>query len=337
MSDAKDTDSQSPARPLHAAKPKHARALPVVAIVVGGALLGLLVIVAVRLSRPTMSGGLGKAAGVPLASTKAPAKLPEVESRIFQVTEATGRVEAHRGGAWVLIVPGDVLTQDDVVRTGVGRAILKLGRTTEIELRDRVEIRLDSISGRGASVDLRRGRVVAHVSSQGSNVAITSARTRTENEGGAPARFVVTADEHGRVAVAATEGVALFESAGRSVKVTAGTTTRADPGRPPIDPEKISEDVFLSVTWPAGERREERVPVTGRATPGSVVRVNGADADVDSAGRFVASVPVRVGANALNVEVEDVSGRSRSEQKEVHRISTRPPNLAPVPTELWNQ
>jgi len=262
---------------------------------------------------------------------------PEVESRIFQVTEATGRVEAQRGGQWVLIVAGDVLTQDNLVRTGLGRAILKLGGTTEIELRDHVEIRLDSISRAGASLDLRRGKVVANVSRSGGKVAITSAATRTANEGTAPARFIVTADEHGRVAVATTEGSALFESAGRSVTVKAGRSTRADPGQPPADPEKISEEVFLSVAWPIGERREDKVPVTGRVEPGSVVRVNGIGADIDGAGHFTTSVPVRVGQNPVEVEVEDITGRTRREERDVRRISILPPELVPVPAELWKK
>ncbi|MES1157470.1 MAG: hypothetical protein ABUL67_00095 [Haliangium ochraceum] len=294
-----------------------------------------LVLLGLRLSRsliapaPLSAGGPG--------ADRPRHLLPEVESRIFQVTEATGRVEAHRGGKWVPIVAGDVLTQDDLVRTGNGRTILKLAGTTEIELRDRVEVRLDSISRAGASVDLRRGRVVAKVGRPGDNVAITAARTRTANEGSAPARFVVTADERGRVAVATTEGAARFEAAGRIVSVPAGSATRAEPGQAPGDPEKISEDIFLNVAWPTGDRREEKVPLTGRATPGSLVRVNGALADVDDNGRFSASVAVKVGQNPIEVEVEDLSGRSRSERREIRKIPTKAPDLAPVKTDLWKQ
>jgi hypothetical protein len=301
-------------------------------------LITILGVVAFRMTPPL--GGRPRATNLaPVAAPAVPprAVVPEVESRIFQVTEATGRVEAHRGGKWVLIVAGDVLTQDDLVRTGNGRAILKLGGTTEIELRDRVEVRLDSISRAGASVDLRRGRVVAHVRRSGGNVAITAARTRTANEGVFPARFVVTADEHGRVTVATTEGSAQFESAGRVVRVPAGTATRADPGEAPINPEKISEDVFLAVAWPSGDRRDEKVPLTGRAAPGSLVHVNGAETAVDGNGQFATSVSLRVGQNPIEVEVEDVSGRLKTERREIRKIPTKGPELAPVPTKLWKQ
>jgi len=301
-------------------------------------MVAVLAFVAVRISRSLMAPLPARlTAQAPAGAEKPRHVLPEVESRIFQVTEATGRVEAHRGGKWVPIVAGDVLTQDDLVRTGNGRAILKLGRTTEIELRDRVEVRLDSISRAGASVDLRRGRVVAKVGRSGDNVAITAARTRTANEGGAPARFVVTADERGRVAVATAEGAARFESAGRAVTVPAGQVTRAEPGQAPSNPETISEDIFLSVAWPTGDRRDDRVPVAGRAAPGSLVRVNGAQTDVDDSGRFAASVAIKVGQNPIEVEVEDSSGRSRMERRDIRKIPTKAPELAPVPTELWKQ
>lgn len=322
--------------PASPARRSRGRAGLLVAAGLGVVVIGLGVL-ALRLSRPVPSQrGLvrGPATSVPGPVVVRP---PEVESRIFQVSEATGRVEAKRGGKWVLVGAGDVLTQDDLVRTGVGRAILKLGGTTEIELRERVELRLDSISRAGASVDLRRGRVVATVGRAGSNVTVTAARTRTANQGSAPARFVVTADEHGRVAVAATQGEARFEAAGRTVNLAAGTTSRAEPGQAPIDPEKISEEVFLSVTWPTGDRREEKVPVAGRAAPGSTVRVNGTPAEVDATGAFAATVPLRVGGNPVEVEAEDVSGRAKLEKREIRKISTKAPLLAPVKTELWKQ
>jgi Glucodextranase, domain B len=332
----------TPRKPAVAGDARPRSLVGMLLIVTGSAFaLGGLIVVAGRILRsgngrlPPESSVAARASSAAGGSERS-ARMPEVDSRIFQVTEATGRVETRREGQWVLVVSGDVLTQDDLVRTGVGRAILRRG-ATQIELRDRVEIRLDSISQAGASVDLRRGRVVAHIGRSGGNVAITAARTRTSNEGDAPARFIVTADDRGRVAVATTEGSASFESEGRSVRVMAGNTTRAEPGQPPTDPEKISEDIFLSVTWPAGDRREDKVPVTGRTDPNSAVRVNGTTTEVDRGGHFVASVPVRVGANPIEIEVEDISGRIKRESREVRKIPTRPPRLAPVPTELWKR
>jgi hypothetical protein len=263
---------------------------------------------------------------------------PEVESRIFQVAEASGRVEAFRDGHWIPISFGDVLTQEDQVRTGAGRAVLRFGSNIEVELRERVEVRLDSISRAGASLDLRRGRVVARVGQDGGKMTITAAKTRTENEGTTPSRFIVTADDRGRVAVAATEGSARFESAGRSVSVAAGTASHAEPDQAPADPEKISEDVFLSVVWPGGgDRTADKAPVSGRVDPGATVRINGAPADVDRGGRFGATVPLRDGNNAVEVEVEDAAGRVKRDKRDIRKVSLKPPDLQAEPTELWKQ
>jgi len=305
----------------------------------GGVVVAALALGALRFSRP-VGGGMPGPSATPAAAgggVSAPPFQPQVESRIFQVAETSGRVEVMRGGVWTLVKPGDVLTQDDVVRTTLGRALLKRGPATEIELRDRVEIRLDSISGDSASVDLRRGKLLAHVGRTGDNVAITAAHTRTANLDAQPARFIVTADEHGRVAVATTEGATRFEAAGRAVTVTAGHETRAEPGAPPRDPEKIAEDVLLTVAWPSGERHEEKLPITGKVGPGSLVRVNGAPASIDDAGHFAASIAMHTGPNPVEVEVEDVAGRSKSERREIKKIATRPPDLSPVPVELWKK
>jgi len=343
--------STTPRKSVRGPTPRAARVTPVkpkptVPIVAGAVVLVGLLTSTWLFLRPSSRSGRGHGAGGPgteAARTAAQVhltgtrpRMPEVDSRIFEVTEATGRVETFRAGKWVLVMTGDVLTQDDLVRTMAGRAILRRG-ATEIELRDRVEIRLDRISQAGASLDLRRGRVVANVGRSGGNVAITAARTRTANEGDAPARFIVTTDDRGRVAVAATAGTALFEAAGRVVSVKAGTTTHAEPGQPPRDPEVISEDIFLSVIWPAGDRREETVAVTGRADPEALVHVNGAAAEVDGDGHFVASILVREGANPVEVEVEDAAGRTKRERGDIRKIPTRPPRLAPVPTELWKK
>lgn len=308
-------------------------------VALGGAAVAALVLGALRFSGPLAGKTPGPSAAPagPRPHGAPPPFQPQVESRIFQVAETSGRVEVMRNNVWTLVKAGDVLTQDDVVRTTLGRALLKRGPATEIELRDRVEIRLDSISGDSASVDLRRGRVLAHVGRMGDNVAITAAHTRTANVDAQPARFIVTADEHGRVAVATIEGATRFEAAGRSVTVPAGTETRAEPGAPPRDPEKIAEDVLLTVAWPTGERHEEKLPITGKVGPGSSVRVNGAPASTDDAGHFTASIAMHTGPNPIEVEVEDVAGRSKREQREIKKVATRPPDLSTVPVELWKK
>ena len=307
----------------------------------GSALLAVaivvLAIVALRYSRPLATRPRPPVPIVvpPLASPPAPFQ-PEVESQNYQVAEASGRVEVLRGALWKLVSTGDVLTKDDLIRTGVGRALMKLAGGTEIEIRDRVELRLDSISRAGASVDLRRGKLTASTQG-GHSIAIKAAHTQTTNESDKPARIIVTADGQGRVAVAATQGTARFEAAGRTVVVPAGKETRAEPGAPPLDPETIAEDVLLTVTWPTGERHEERLAVQGTAKPGSLVRVNGTGAAVDKAGHFTASIPLRDGPNSVDVEAEDAVGRLKHDRREVRKVATTDPDLVPMAKELWPQ
>jgi hypothetical protein len=254
---------------------------------------------------------------------------------VFQVMAAEGQVDAYRDGRWIKVERGDLLTRDDVVRTvPASRAVLRLGGT-EIELREKVEIRLDRLSTAGASVDLRRGKVVARVSAARDALAITARETRTSNEG--PAHFVVMADERGVVSVASLEGAARFAAAGKTVTVQAGRETRSRPGQPPDDPEKIPEEVLLQVVWPAAEKHAETAAIEGRAGNSALVTVNGVPTPVAPDGRFSVTVPLREGSNVVEVQAEDVSGRTRRESTTLVRRPVRPPKLAPEPVELWKQ
>jgi hypothetical protein len=250
----------------------------------------------------------------------------------FEVASATGTVEAQRDGRWIEIKRGDTLTRSDVVRTAAGAAaVLRLDAGTEIELRAGVEIGLDRLPG-GASVDLRRGKVLARVN-MADALAITAHETRTTSEG--PARFVVLADEQGRVSVAALEGKARFSAAGKSVALPAGTASSSQSGSPPEDPERIPEEVLLNVVWPSGERHGSDVEIAGRAAPTSVVSINGTAAPVGADGRFTATVPLHEGKNVVNVEAEDLAGRTRRDGNVLLRRSPHPPKLTPEATDLW--
>ncbi len=293
-------------------------------------------------------GSLGVAAVVsrrflaarPPALPRSPVKAtvlaaPAHEEATFQVAAATGVVEAQRGGQWIAIKNGDTLTRNDVVRTAAGaHAVLRLSAGTEIELRERVEIGLDRLAG-GATVDLRRGKVVAHVSGT-DGLEITSRDTRTTNEG--PAHFVVLSDERGRVSVAALSGKARFTAGGKALTLPEGTQSSAEAGAAPSDPERIPEEVLLEVVWPAAEQRHgaETTEVSGRATPSSVVTVNGARATIGADGHFTATVPLRTGKNSVAVEAEDLSGRTRQSAATLVRRGP-PPALTPETTDLWKK
>ena len=259
------------------------------------------------------------------------------DTSLFRVVGSDGEVEAFRDGRWNPIQRGDLLTPQDVLRTAPGaRAVLRVGASSEIELREKVEIKLERLSGTGAIIDLRRGKVEARVARAGDNITIGASETRTSNDG--PARYVVMADEtSGRVSVAAIEGIARFASGGKEVIVTQGTESRSERGGVPADPEKISQDVLMAVVWPEGERHEAKATIAGRVRPSSAVNVNGASLAVAPDGRFTISVPMREGPNQFRIEAEDIVGRKRSDAATLVRSVAQQPELTPVRSKLWTK
>jgi hypothetical protein len=310
---------------------RHLGTAALVLAVVGG------VVAASRLSRalferPTRRPAQPAAGSEGAAGADAPS-----DARIFQVVSADGQVDAYRDGRWISIHRGDLLTRDDLVRTVPGaNAVLRLSAGGEIELREKVEIRLDRLSAASSSVDLRRGKVVARVEAANETLAITARETTTSTEG--PAHVVVQADEHGQVSVATLRGKARFASAGKTVLVSEGTETRSlRAGAPPEDPEKIPEDVLLQVVWPESERRGDTARIEGHVGTASLVTVNGAETTVGDDGRFTAVVPLREGPNHVAVEAEDLAGRRRGAGATLVRRPTRPPRLAREPGDLWKR
>lgn len=313
------------------AKEKYAGVVLLTAGVVA-ALYGATRISRVLFEQPAGSAAVRSGISVP-ASATAQGRLDE---NLFQVTDALGQVDAYRDGRWIAVQKGDLLSLQDVVRTVPGaNAVLRLGASMEIELREKVEIRLDRLSRAGASVDLRRGKVVARVGDPSGNLAITARDTRTSSEG--PARFVVMAAENGAVSVATTSGRARFASGGKTVTLAEGTQTSAEPGRPPAEPEKIPEDVLLSVVWPEGERHGEQAAINGQVGPSSLVTINGTPVAVSADGKFSAAVQLREGSNVVDIEAEDLGGRKKQIANTLMRPSTKPPKLAPVPGQLWKR
>lgn len=313
--------------------PPPSRKLGTAALVATG--LGALAVAAV-VSRRTLSPPRPQAPPESLvARNSAVEPLAPRDETTFQVTTATGNVEAQRAGQWVPIKAGDTLTRTDVVRTAAGgRAILQLSAGTEIELRERVEIGLERLAG-GATVDLRHGKVVARVSGK-DGLEITSRDTRTANEG--PAHFVVLSDERGRVSVASLSGKAKFTAGGRSLTLVQGMQSTSAAGAAPSDPERIPEEVLLEVVWPAAEQRHGAADteVKGRAAPSSSVTVNGTLARMGADGQFTATVPLRTGKNAVDVRVEDLTGRTRQASAALLRRGP-PPALTPEATDLWKK
>ena len=304
-------------------------------IAVGLGAVAVAAVMSRRYLRPPPSSGPSAAVASSAMVGSSSSPVPARDEATFQVTSSTGTVEAQRAGQWIPIKAGDTLTRTDVVRTAAGgRAVLQLSAGTEIELRERVEIGLDRLAT-GATVDLRHGKVVAHVSGSDS-VEINSRDTRTANEG--PAHFVVLSDERGRVSVASLAGKAKFTAGGKSLTLPQGTQSTSAAGAAPSDPERIPEEVLLEVVWPAAEQRHVAADteVKGRASPSSSLTVNGTHAQIGADGQFTATVPLRTGKNTVEVKVEDLGGRTRQASATLLRRGP-PPALTPEATDLWKK
>jgi hypothetical protein len=258
----------------------------------------------------------------------------ETDSNLFRVTALQGAVEAFQSGQWYIVRPGHRLSAKDVVRTAVGaRAILRRGGV-EIELRDNMDLRLDELEAETAKVGLLRGgKVSASVADGNDHVEITARHTKTSNIGAA--RFVVSVSPSGKVNVAASEGSARFAAKGKEVVVPTGSVSTALPDEAPADPEPIPQEILLSVIWPDDDRIDGQARIKGHAQPSSRVNVNGVETEVGANGTFRAAVPLKIGKNHVQVDAEDILGRSKTVERVVTRAAA-PPTLEPTEQEIWN-
>jgi hypothetical protein len=295
------------------------------------ALVAVVLVLASLLSRrffeqrtPEMPAGLSPVAPV----------LPEPNSRSFRVTALQGEVEALQNGQWYLVRAGHLLSIKDVVRTRPGgRVVLRRG-SVELELQGNMDLRLDDLEKETARVGLLRGgKVSANVAGPGEQVEITARHTKTANVGAA--RFVVSMSSSGKVNVAASEGAARFSAQGKEVVVQSGSVSTALPDQAPSDPEPMPQEILLSVVWPEDDRLDSEARIKGKAQVSSRVAINGVDTEVGADGTFQAKVPLKIGKNRVQVETEDITGRSKSLDRMVTRAAPAP-SLVPSTGELWD-
>ena len=128
----------------------------------------------------------------------------------------------------------------------------------------------------------------------------------------------------------------LFAAKGKQVTVPAGHESTARPDQEPSDPEPLPEELLLSVIWPEIDHAEGHAQEQGKVRGSSRVKVNGDDAQVRPDGRFVATVPLAVGANKVQVQAEDILGRKKAVNKVLKR-SPPSPTLEPTDEDLWKR
>jgi hypothetical protein len=300
--------------------------------------IGALALVAVILAGATVLSRIffeRQRSDLPAGLPSVAPRTPLAEPTQFRVSALAGSVEAFQNGQWYVARAGHLLSSKDVVRTHDGsRALLRRG-SVEIELRDNMDLRLDKLENRTASLGLLRGeRVSANVGKDDEHLEIKAMDTRTENVGAAS--FTVAVAPSGQVSVATTEGTARFESKGKQVLVRKGMESSAAPGAAPGTPEPIPEQLLLSVIWPEEETSDGTAKIKGRASPSSRVWVNRQEVPVGPDGNFQAPVPASGAKAPIRVDARDITGRQKSVSKTLRRTPGGP-HLEASGDELWNK
>jgi hypothetical protein len=300
---------------------------PILVLILVGAVLGVATLLSRRFfeeRNSEMPAGLSPVAPV----------TPESNLHLFRVTALQGDVEALQNGQWYVVRVGHLLSTKDVVRTKPGARVLLRRGSVELELRDNMDLRLDDLEKETARVGLLRGgKVSASVAGDKDHVEITAAHTKTSNVGAA--RFVVSLSPSGKVNVATSEGAAQFTGKGKEVIVPEGSVSTALPDQAPTDPEPIPQEILLSVIWPEDDRLDGQARIKGKAQPSSKVNVNSVETEVGPDGTFHSTVPLKVGKNRLQIDAEDIIGRTKSFDRVVTRAAPTP-TLVPSNQELWN-
>jgi hypothetical protein len=289
----------------------------VVLALIGVGLLVSSVIVDGDPGGPSIAGG-GEVALVPLPEPVEPVVEEPVEAdagavrpgvRVLGILGRAERLTEDRE-EWSEMEEGDLLAEDDSVRTGEGGGlILGLGAASTVDLGGGAQVRVREVSESVQRLGLVRGRVSVKVKEDGARVL------RIENEDGsavAEAREgVFTVLGSGRTVTVATEtGEVDLTAAGERVTVEAGKQSAAIDGARPMRPAAIPVDLLLKVTDPGCRvQREPFIVIRGRTAAGSLVRVNDTPGVAGADGRFAVRVPLQVGRNTIVVAIEDVLGR----------------------------
>jgi hypothetical protein len=242
------------------------------------------------------------------------------------IVEVVGAVE-HRSpdGNVPAAVGQAVQARDQLVAGPGGRAVLTFGADTRLTLDASSAIEVVSVDADGVRVELDEGRVSATVRPGSGRVAV-----------GADGREVSAADADFTVARAADGTLAVVTERGEVTTNVPGVETLGV-GRKLVAPRDrqalvspASDALLLSVDWPSAARtRADSITVQGTTEPGARVILDGAEGPVvvqsDPDGRFVATVALREGANALRVHAVSALGQVADVSWALVRDTQAPP------------
>lgn len=249
-----------------------------------------------------------------------------------------GQVEVRRDGGkqWRPARLGQQLQAGDEIRTGMfSEATLLVSNTSSVVVSPNSSFVVGSDFVRHSSFELARGQISAAIPatnqrqyqfhSSGSDTVATSRR----------GEFDMATDGRGTVVVDSHRGQVEVRSQGRKVILRKGLRSTVRPGKPPAPAMPIPNSLALRVKWPPSKLDRTRATVSGRASAGALVMVNGLAVYADANGSFTVEVPLRQGSNRLVVNARDPSGRTVRRESGTIQVDTRPPRVHVNAKDLW--
>lgn len=255
---------------------------------------------------------------------------PVDESGLIRVSAVEGKVErSHAGSSWAPVHSGDSLMLDESIRTDEnGRAILDIGKVATVEMGSSSESLVKEISREVSRLRLEQGRISTVVHGKGKSVFRVETRGSDAVAEADRGEFSVLSSGQGQVSVASHTGAVRLSARNKTVEVPAGTHSVVGKDLPPAPPKPIPASLFLKVGKPHSLiQREKSTTVSGTASPGAVVSINGVQARVDQTGKFNATIPLREGKNQVVVVATDVTGRKKKTALPKITVDTRAPKV----------
>lgn len=247
------------------------------------------------------------------------------------VSHLQGRVELREENTsdWQPLAANARVSQHSSVRTEDGaRAVLSGNDGLQVEVSALSQVELVAVESQVSKLVLERGRLSARVGAAAGGLQVGAAGSGAMVQAKDKASFSLLRDDFGKVAVAVTDGAVALSAQDRSVHVGPGEQSIVSTGKPPSPPVHIPTSLFLKVAHLGPSRLNKRATeLSGEASPGAAVYVNGVSAETDDDGRFTVRVPLQEGNNELHVLAQDVLGRSQQQELPAVLVDTQPPKL----------
>jgi hypothetical protein len=264
----------------------------------------------------------------PVAETPVEEKAPEKPMQL-EIAKVSGTVEVRRGdGVWEAAKPGAALNASDSVRTLDGSyAVLIGGEAVTVNMDPGTEVSVEELRDKVSKVLLGSGMATATVRPGTKHTIEVKAKGSDAVARTTEGAFSMSNDGAGTVAVGTREGEVTFLGNGKVVIVRAGQQSVVRPGaNGPSEPTQVPTSLLRKVKWPAAQQNKREITVQGEAEPGSRLEIAGQSFSPRQDGTFTRTVPLKEGANEVEITAHSVGGTSQA-AKQKFDVDTKPPSM----------